>query len=344
MIKIAGDINLTDWDFNFGFGVGSKLSQGFNPFSRLYRDESDIWIGNFEGVASDATERNGSSARIFRVPPSALRKLKHFDIYGFANNHAMQHGETAYKQTVTALEKFGSCVFGTNEQRTTIIEHQGRKISLTGASFRVDEFTLNPCYWHTPEYKEIQEELDSLPGDAYKVFFVHWGNEYINRPSSQQKKIAHWLIDAGFDLIVGMHPHVLQGFEDYREKRIYYSLGNFVFDMAWEPCRYGALITVDLANGVPSLKNEYVYIDKDGSPIVVSENVVPYCYRFSYLNEELKKEDNLEVYHEELNRFYMAYRKANRRNVIKNIMAHPSFGVHVLKDFVRRRVIHKNEY
>lgn len=80
---------------------------------------------------------------------------------------------------------------------------------------RIDDFTDDPSYWYNPEYKEIEKELKSLPVDAFKVLYVHWGNEYINRPSFAQKKFAHWLIDAGFDLIIGMHPHVLQGYEEY---------------------------------------------------------------------------------------------------------------------------------
>ena len=241
MLKFAGDINLTDWDFNFGFGIGSRIAKGFNPFSGIERKDSDLWIGNFEGVASDITDKKGMASEVFRVSPEALKSLSHFDIYGFANNHAMQHGTHAYEQTVMALEKCRSKVFGTKVNRSCIIVHQGREVSLTGCCLRIDEFKDNPSYWYNPEYGEIKNEIDSLPVDSFKVFFVHWGNEYINRPSSQQKKFAHWLIDAGFDLIIGMHPHVLQGYEDYKGKRIYYSLGNFVFDMVWEPCRYGAV-------------------------------------------------------------------------------------------------------
>lgn len=338
MIKFVGDINLTDWDFNFGFGIGSRIARGFNPFSRLQRNAADVWIGNFEGVASDETERKGMASKVFRVSPSALKGLKHFNVYGFANNHAMQHGAAAYSQTVSALEKYGSGVFGTKENKTIVIEHQGKKISFTGASFRVDEFTENPCYWYNPEYKAIKEEIDALTGDVFKVFFVHWGNEYINRPSTQQKKFAHWLVDVGFDLVIGMHPHVLQGYEDYQRKRIYYSLGNFVFDMAWEPCRYGAVVSLDFSEGNPVYKNEYVYINNDCSPSIVKEGDVPECYRFEYLNEQLKKEDNSESYHNEINRLYKAYSKANRKSVLKNILAHPGFGVGVLKDFIKRRL------
>ena len=340
MLKFVGDINITDWDFNFGFGIGSRITQGYNPFIKIERAESDLWVGNFEGVVSDVTDKEGMASQVFRVGPDTLRNIPHLDIYGFANNHAMQHGKEAYGQTVDALTNFGCQVFGTNERRTIITEHQGKKISLTGCCFRIDEFSESPSYWYNPEYTYIEEEIASIPEDAFKVFFVHWGNEYINRPSSQQKKFAHWLIDTGFDLIIGMHPHVLQGYEDYKDKRIYYSLGNFVFDMVWEPCKYGAIVGVDLLGEKPVYKNEYIYIDGSCVPYVLPEEKVPEKYRFYYLNRCLLIEDNSEQYHNEIKRQYKFYSKANRRNVIKNIFRHPRFGVSVLYDFIRRRFVH----
>jgi len=340
MLQFVGDINLTDWDFSFGFGIGSRIEQGFNPFSGVERDAMDLWIGNFEGVASDVTNKTGMAAQVFRVAPEALKNLPHFNIYGFANNHAMQHGKEAYIQTVDALADLGCQMFGSNDRKTIIIEHQGKKVSLTGCCFRIDEFTETPSYWYNPEYAEINEEIASIPSDAFKVLFVHWGNEYINRPSSQQKKFAHWLIDAGFDLIIGMHPHVLQGYEDYKGKRIYYSLGNFVFDMVWEPCRYGAIVGVDLSGEEPIYINNYIYIDESCAPRVVPEENVPEKYRFNNLNQCLLIEDNSEQYHNEIKTQYKSYSKANRINVVKNILRHPRFGVSVLSDFIKRRFVH----
>ena len=135
---------------------------------------------------------------------------------------------------------------------------------------RIDDFTDIPSYWHNPEYKEVEVELKALPEDAFKVLYIHWGNEYINRPSAVQKKFAHWLIDAGFDLIIGMHPHVLQGYEMYKGKYIFYSLGNCVFEMAWEPTTIGAIVKFDLDTRRP--KVEYIRIGKDCTPVVVVES------------------------------------------------------------------------
>ena len=339
MLKFVGDINLTDWDFNFGFGIGSRIAQGFDPFSHLERNEDDVWIGNFEGVASDVTYRRGMAANVFRVSPSVLNKLHHFDIYGFANNHAMQHGEEAYLQTWETLQKQGSKVFGKNDCRSICFEHQGRQISLTGCCLRIDQFTSNPCYWYNPEFIEIEEEIERLTKDSFKVLFVHWGNEYINRPSSQQKKFAHWLLDSGFDLIIGMHPHIMQGYEDYNGKRIYYSLGNFVFDMPSEPCKTGVIVSVDLSGSKPIYTNEYIRIDDTCSPIPVDKATIPENLRFEYLNEILKKEDNSESYYKEIRAGHKRYHIENRKTILKNSVSHPKIFFDLIKDFIKRRIL-----
>jgi hypothetical protein len=260
------------------------------------------------------------------------------DYYGFANNHAMEHGGEAYRETVKSLESYGSQVFGTNEKKSVIIEHQGKKISLTGMCLRIEAMKDEPLYWHNPEYNEIKQEIDGLPNDAFKVLYVHWGNEYINRPSATQKKFAHWLIDAGFDLIIGMHPHVLQGFEDYHGGRIYYSLGNCVFDMPSEQCKIGALVGVDFTNGKPTYSEHYLKIDEACCPHVVGEKEIPRQWRFDYLNERLKIDDNSEEYHREIQKGYKIYQKANRRQLLMSAFSHPKSFCAVLMDFVKRKL------
>lgn len=338
MIHFTGDINLTDWIFNVGFGIGTRIVKGFDPIQYLKRKEGDLWIGNFEGVASNVSANKGIYSKAFRIEPDALRKLDHMDIYGFANNHAMEHGADAYIESVKALESYGSKVFGQKENRSIAFEHQGQKFTITGMCLRIEDSKYEPLYWYNPEYKEIENELASLPKEAFKILYVHWGNEYINRPSSTQKKFAHWLIDAGFDLIIGMHPHVLQGYEDYNGKRIYYSLGNCVFDMPSEQCKIGALVGLDIKDGKPIYTEEYLKIDDECCPHIVSESEIPDNWHFKHLNECLKKDDNSENYHNEMNRGYLIYRKANRKQLLKSAFSHPGSFASVLMDFVKRKL------
>ena len=341
MIHFTGDISLTDWMFNVGFGVGTYIENGLDPLKYLERKEEDLWIGNFEGVASPVSANKGIYAKAFRVAPNALKQVSHMDIYGFANNHAMEHGPAAYMETVKAIESYGCQYFGLRDNKSYVFEHQGQRVSITGMSTRIETTKWMPLYWHNPDYMEIKDELDTLPADAFKVLYIHWGNEYINRPSAAQKKFAHWLIDVGFDLIIGTHPHVLQGYEDYKGKRIYYSLGNCVFDMPSEQCKIGALVELDLSIGKPVYHEQYIRIDDECCPHIVSESNIPIHWQFSYLNEILKLDDNSEEYHNEINRGYLTYRKANRMQILRSAFTHPKAFSEILKDFVSRRILKK---
>lgn len=338
MIFFTGDINLTDWIFNVGFGIGTNIENGLDPFKYLERKEDDIWIGNFEGVASTKSAYNGIYAMAFRIEPEALKGLRHMDYYGFANNHAMEHGGEAYNETVKALDNYGSIVFGTKARKSVVFEHQGKTVSLTGLCLRIEAKKDEPLYWHNPEYSEIKKEIDSLPQGAFKVLYVHWGNEYINRPSATQKKFAHWLIDAGFDLIIGMHPHVLQGYEEYNGGRIYYSLGNCVFDMPSEQCKIGAMVGLVFNDGKAVYIERYLRLDDDCCPHIVVKNEIPEQWQFDYLNERLKIDDNSEEYHQEIRSGYLIYRKANRKQLLASAVKHPGFFCEILKDFIKRKI------
>lgn len=337
MLVFTGDVNLTDSYFNLGFGIGSSIEKGFNPFKHIERRNNDIWIGNFEGVASTYSINKGYRGKVFRIAPEALNSLHHFDIYGLANNHAMQHGEDAYKETSESIVKYGARYFGSNSTKTIIIKHCRKDISLTAISFRVDEFSQAPSYWHNPEYSEISDELKTIPSQCFKVLYLHWGNEFINRPSSSQKKLAHWLIDIGFDMIIGMHPHVLQGYEIYNGKYIFYSLGNFVFRMPWSNCRYGAIVKLDVSSPIISPIIDYVQIGDDGAPYIVQEKDIPNLFHFKYLNAILQKEENSEQYHSKIRLYYKSYRKSNHKAIIQNIISHPSIAKDILFDFIKRR-------
>ena len=341
MLKIVGDISLTDGYFDVGFGIGSKLRKGFDPFRYLESKPSDCWIGNFEGVASETSTLSGDAAKQFRIEPSALSHLHHFDLYGLANNHVMQHGSQAYDRTIEVLSALGARCFGSNEVKTQLFEHQERTVSVTGFSQRVDAFSSSPRYWHNPECAEIEREVASLPNNAYKIAFIHWGNEFIPYPSSPQKKFAHWLVDAGFDLIVGMHPHVLQGYELYNGKYIFYSLGNFVLDMPWSPTKYGAVLSVDLIKG--SVDVEYAKIDKDYAPKIVEKRDVPEESTFEHLNQLLCRESNTELYHTEIEKYYKAYRRENHRFIARKMMEHPGIAYGLTRDFVRRKFFKHNK-
>lgn len=98
MIKIVGDILFSDGSFDIGYGVGSTIIKGCDPFIKLERKEKDFWIGNFECVCCNTSNQKGVYYKQFRIEPENLSHIKHLDMYGVSNNHVMQHGGKAYNE------------------------------------------------------------------------------------------------------------------------------------------------------------------------------------------------------------------------------------------------------
>lgn len=340
MLRIVGDINFTDGFFDTGFGVGSLIERGKkNPFENLIRKESDFWIGNFECVCASTSNKEGIYRKQFIISPEALSCVKHFDLYGVANNHVMQHGPIAYEEMLDYLKRNDSLYVGALKQKSIIIEHQNKKIGIIAFSCRPDNFSDSPLYWSMPEYSEIEEEIAKLQGCDYRIIYVHWGNEFINYPYVDQQKFAHFLIDKGADLIVGMHPHVLQGFEIYKNKYIFYSLGNFVFNMPWLSTKYSVIVNVDFVSDIPEISWIYTLIGRNYFPVYVEDNCVPKKFHFEYLNTLIHKEEENECYYLKVFRYMREYRKSNYKDILCNIpRIRFSNMIKMLNDFVKRKI------
>ena len=337
MLKIVGDINFTDGFWDTGFGIGSSIKKGLDPFAKLKRNPDDFWIGNFECVCSESTNKKGIYSKQFRIEPEKLQTLKHLNLYNVANNHVMQHGEKAYNEMLLNITTFGSEYFGSNRKRYTVFEHQGKNIAIMGFSQRPEAFCEKPCYWSMPEYNEIQNEFRNIINCDYKIAYIHWGNEYINYPYNDQIQFAHWLIDIGFDLIIGVHPHVLQGYERYKNKYIFYSIGNFVFNQAWEPTKYSTIINVNLDSENP-ISFEYIKIEEDYFPMQRGNNI-PDKFKMKDLTGWLVFKKSNEHYYNNVRKNLNKYRKANHVNIIKNLYRFRISDIsEILKDFLKRRV------
>lgn len=150
------------------------------------------------------------------------------DVASLANNHAGNYGSKGISGTKELLEKQGIKVTGTGE--AVIIKIRDRMFGFLG--FNDVGYKENGIAWSNID--TIQKEVKAL---REKVDFVivefHWGIEYTLVPSARQRELAHATVDAGADLIIGNHPHWVQGIEVYKGKFITYAHGNFVFDQMW---------------------------------------------------------------------------------------------------------------
>lgn len=334
MIKIIGDVCLADGYFDRGCGIGTKIANGLDPFAGLHRSAEDYWIGNFECVCA---ERDCN----FVIAPDVLKNVEHCNMYGIANNHAMQIGDAGYTQTIRFFEENSIDYVGSLNRKSTIFKHQGKTVGVIAFSLRPDNFSDSPLYWHLPELNEIESEIDCLEYCDYRIAFIHWGYEFINYPNLGQRQLAHWLVDKGIDLVVGMHPHVAQGGEVYKGKHIFYSLGNAVFNMPWVPARHGLVLTIDLSGKSAKVESNPLIINDDGIPEQADYETIPFDRRTLDALVMHNQED--ELYFKETAVRASQYTKVNRVAIIRRLVQMPlAEQFKIIGDFVSRRILHKD--
>lgn len=339
MLRIVGDICFADEYFDVGFGIGSGLEKGINPIKRININNNDIWLGNLECVVSDISKHNGIAAKQFRIPTEAFKSASHMSVYSVANNHIMQHGDQAYEETLKNVLKVDSLYVGSEKQKSIIVENHGKKYGIVCFSQRGEVFSDSPLYWSQPEYREIQEELNKIQDADCKIVYMHWGNEFMDYPYVEQKKFAHWLIDIGCDLVVGVHSHVLQGYEEYKGKYIFYSLGNFVFNMPTEETRYSIILNIDFIDKRMTVSYEYVYINSENQPLIIDSKNCPSKFLLENLNEKLAKKEDNEIYYGIMRRNIKDYQRKNYLWILKTLYRYRLADlIELVSDFLKRRL------
>lgn len=237
VITAVGDIMLA------GSGDKTYRRHGYDyPFdaTREILRQSDVVTGNLEApVASKGVEFTGKRFR-FKAAPLAAKALKNagFTHLSLANNHILDFGEEGLQQTLAALDAntivySGAGLSLSSARKASIIGVKGVRIALLSYSLTYpDEFYAGvdrpgtaPGYAsiYTADIRKAKESADCI------IVSFHWGGEGLDRPKPYQVAAAHRAVDAGADIVLGHHPHVLQGVEYYGKGVIFYSLGNFAF-------------------------------------------------------------------------------------------------------------------
>lgn len=146
------------------------------------------------------------------------------DVANMANNHAENHNEKGVIETEQILTAAEIAITGLS--RPVIMFVHGKRVGLLCFN------DASPSRWISDaSYDTVKEQISSIREDVdYLVACFHWGNEYHLSQNTHQRNLAKVAIDAGADVVIGHHPHWLQGVETYKDRPIVYSLGNFVFD------------------------------------------------------------------------------------------------------------------
>ncbi|GHU34421.1 lipoprotein [Clostridia bacterium] len=185
----------------------------------------DITVANLECVLSDvddpSRETNSQYKYKGREEFASVLVNGSIEVVNTLNNHTKDFSEAGYEDTLRALDLAGIDHFGNG--RISIKNVNGIKIGfISSIGVSASESRLNGL-------ADQLRYLDSQ-GVTLKVVTFHWGEMGATSATADQVKIAHSVIDNGADLVLGHHPHVLQGIETYNGKYIAYSLGNFIFD------------------------------------------------------------------------------------------------------------------
>ena len=258
----VGDVMLGDSPQCFGHGVGSRIeSHGpLFPFDLVAETlrEGDVVFGNLEIVLSRHDRKADRFPAIeYRAQPEAIRGLVAcgFDVMNAATNHTMEHGQPALEETLDLLaengiKSVGVDVLRKNINRYCFLEKNGIRFCFVGYNFRPQQYFIDEPSWPTPDRDLIMKDIDALRDRAdCIVVSMHWGDEFITYPSPEQVELGHALIDHGANIVLGHHPHIIQGVERYKGGVIAYSLGNFVFDMWPERLRKSMILKCKISKG-----------------------------------------------------------------------------------------------
>lgn len=229
VLTFAGDVTLGSEE-NIRDHEGSFDSfaqrEGYDYFFAHVRDlfaQDDLTIVNLEGVLADSTRGRKSGKNIcFRGPTAMAAVLTSGSVEAanLANNHTYDYGKTGYAATQAALDNAGIAHFG--ERSVHIYERNGMKVAFFGLA-AADFYDHDG--WLSTEIPRLKQE----EGIDVVVFTFHAGYEYRKRHSPRQEEYARAALDAGADLVIMHHPHVVQGVEIDGGSAVFYSLGNFCF-------------------------------------------------------------------------------------------------------------------
>ena len=282
-LVFVGDIMLDDGPGRLVSRAGDPLA----PFAALLAD-ADYRIGNLECPIATVGEPRENKIATFRAHPRVLPILaERFDALGVANNHSGDYGHAAFLETLALLAGQGIATFGGGHHleqahRPLWIERRGLRIAVLAYNeFKPRSFEAG-AEWPGIAWSEDTQVVADMraaraAGADLVIPFMHWGWEREAQPSERQRQLARLMIDAGADVVVGGHPHVVQNAELYRGRLIVYSLGNFVFDGFDAPeARQGWLLRLDLdKRGLAAWDTRLAQLDEGGTPSPVPGALTP---------------------------------------------------------------------
>jgi len=215
------------------------------PFEKIkdFLNNQDFVAANLEGPIVSKPNNFDEHAVQFAFAPTAddLLQANHINLVSLANNHTLNMGQKGLLETRDFLQ-------------TDKIVAVGDPLLCTKDYIKDNLifFGLNKTFAAVcpdDEIIKLIKDIKQKNPDKFLIAFMHWGNEYKIVNSKSQQDLGHKMIDAGADLIIGSHPHVVQNIELYKNKLVFYSLGTFIFDQYFSKnVQQGLAISLEINN------------------------------------------------------------------------------------------------
>lgn len=227
-ISAAGDVSLGNHqDQNYPYSFNQEYDNAENEsyfFQNVYDifSADDMTLVNLEGVLTLSEERDTTRTYNIKGAPEYAKILTagSVEAVSMGNNHRLDYGEAGTVDTVAALE--AENIVYAYDSNIGIYETKG---------IRIGYFSINVLAWGSRSAELAEEVISTLKEEKVDLIIatIHWGIEGEYYPENTQMNLGRTCIDLGADMVIGTHPHVIQGIECYEGKYIVYSLGNFCF-------------------------------------------------------------------------------------------------------------------
>ncbi len=241
---------------------------------------ADVAVGNLESPMSDGGTRNTAKDVTFRGDPRGVEGLvaAGFDFLSLANNHVLDYGADALADTVTLLDENGIGHSGAGANRDAawtpaVVERNGATVAFLSFSHILPAgFVATGSSAGLAQGRNNMDAVEEAIRSAkesydYVIVSFHWGVEYEDDCNGDQVTDAHRAVDAGADMVMSHHPHVIQAVEYYNGRLIAYSLGDFVFDHYSRKTGEAFILDASLGpSGVSDVTITPVYLDENGKP------------------------------------------------------------------------------
>jgi len=205
-----------------------RTKNNSNPFAIINNQLEDAYVlSNFETSLYESFTENTSKLvqlgiSIEEIPSGAIDNI---DCFNLANNHTFDFGEKSLLYTISFLKENNKQIIGIRDYEFVITEINGKSIGFVSC-VAYSGIKRNIYIDHKDALEIIKSTRNKCD---YIILSIHWGTEYANFPSPSQRKMAKQFIHEGVDLLIGHHPHVMQGYEMIDGKYVFYSLGNCNF-------------------------------------------------------------------------------------------------------------------